>query len=39
MAITYLKRGKPDAERAQDDAKIKVFKHFHFQLLVELLSM
>ena len=23
MAITYLKRGKPDAERAQDDAKIK----------------
>ena len=23
MAITYLKRGKPDEERAQDDAKTK----------------
>lgn len=23
MAIIYLKRGKPDSERAQDDAKTK----------------
>ena len=24
MAITHLKRGKPEAERAEDDAKVRV---------------
>ena len=29
MTITYLKYGKPDVERAQDDAETKIVVSFH----------
>jgi NAD(P)-dependent dehydrogenase (short-subunit alcohol dehydrogenase family) len=36
MAVHYLKRGKPEAERAADDAKIRALEGFTRALAVEL---